>query len=148
MRAIEDLLKLSEHLYGALTENKIPETSKWYEFLLYYSFKGFLESSKRKYYLFKLILIFSGENDGQPVPEAKRKELMIEMGKKWKSSRNHINQLKEMLIKLEFGFTEINYLPDFFGEFRNHVGLLKNEDFNEALEEFRDFYLIFGFKYF
>jgi hypothetical protein len=73
---------------------------------------------------------------------------MQELGKKWQASRNHINHIKEMLIKLEFGFTEINYLPNFFGEFRGHVNKLNNEDFNDALEELHDFYLIFGFKYF
>lgn len=53
-----------------------------------------------------------------------------------------------MLIKLEFGFTEINYLHDFFVEFDNHVQRLRNEDFNEGLKEYNDLYLIFGFTYF
>jgi hypothetical protein len=39
-----------------------------------------------------------------------------------------------LLIKLEFGFTEINYLPDFFVEFDHHVARLKNEDYNEGLK--------------
>jgi hypothetical protein len=60
MRTIEDLLKLSEILYTALTTYGIPYSSEWYKSMLYYSFRGFLESSKRKYYLFKLILIFDG----------------------------------------------------------------------------------------
>lgn len=53
-----------------------------------------------------------------------------------------------MLIKLEFGFTEINYLPNFFGQFDAHINRLHNEDFNEGLKEYNDLFLIFGFKYF
>ena len=61
MRTIEELLKLSEVFYNALTRYKVPYTDKWYELLLYYTFKSFLENSKRKYYLFKLVLIFKEE---------------------------------------------------------------------------------------
>jgi hypothetical protein len=74
--------------------------------------------------------------------------LLRELGGKWRDARSHINHIKEMLIKLEFGFTEINYLPDFFVQFENHITRLRNEDFNEGLKEYNDLFLIFGFKYF
>ena len=69
--------------------------------MLYYSFKGFLESSKRKYYLFKLVLVFKYEDiNNEGVSEKHKEHLMEEMGKRWESTKNHINQMKEMLIKL------------------------------------------------
>jgi hypothetical protein len=127
----------------------VPYDSKWFYWLLYYTLKGFLESSRKKYYLFKLVLVFKERNNSvEPLPVADRADLFRELGVKWRDSRNHINHIKEMLIKLEFGFTEINYLPDFFVEFEHHVQRLRNEDFNEGLKEYNDLYLIFGFAYF
>lgn len=115
--------------------------------MLYYTLKGFLEDSKKKYYLFKLILVFDQEKN-EPLGEEQKKSLMKDLGAGWKESRNHINHIKETLIKLELGYTEINFQPDFFQNFYRHVDKLANEDFNEALKEFHDMYLIFGFSYF
>lgn len=57
-RAIEDLIKLADIVYNALLRYSVPFDSKWYYWLLYYTLKGFLESSQKKFYLFKLILVF------------------------------------------------------------------------------------------
>lgn len=67
--------------------------------MLYYTLKGFLESSRKKYYLFKLIIVFSEEHL-EPLTGKQKDELMQEMGVKWKDSRNQINHIKDMLIKL------------------------------------------------
>lgn len=75
MRTIEDLLKLSEIFYNALMRYKVAYTSKWYEWMLYYTFKSFLEASRKKYYLFKLVLIFHEEHPN-PVPVEKKKALL------------------------------------------------------------------------
>jgi hypothetical protein len=100
------LLKLAETFYNALIRYKVPHDSKWFYWLLYYTLKGFLESSKKKYYLFKLVLVFKESNNSvEPIAPIQRAELFKELCVKWKESRNHINHLKEMLIKLEIGFT-------------------------------------------
>lgn len=66
--------------------------------MLYYTLKGFLESNKKKYYLFKLIIVF---NERKEMGIKKEKsELFKELSVSWKLSRNHINHIKEMLIKL------------------------------------------------
>ena len=129
-----DLVRLSGILYRDLRKNKVAMTSRWYWYMLYYSFKGFLESSKRKHYLFKLVLIFQDEDGEEHLTDKEKEGLLVGMGKKWELT-SHVSQIEDMLIKLEFGHTEINYLPDFFGNFRKHVEDLANEDFNDALEE-------------
>lgn len=54
----------------------VPYDSKWFYWLLYYTLKGFLEDSKKKYYLFKLILVFKERNKSEEaISAAMRGEL-------------------------------------------------------------------------
>ena len=115
---------------------------------MYYTLKAFLESDpKKKYYLFKLIIIFN-ERPKRALTAPERKQLFERMWVKWRDAVNHINHIKEVLVKLEFGYTEINGLKDFFTEFEGHRLRHNNEDFNEGLKEFEDLYIAYGYDYF
>lgn len=53
-----------------------------------------------------------------------------------------------MLSKLEFGYTEISFLPDFFTNFDKHVKNLASEELDEGIAEFNLVLNIYGIRYF
>lgn len=75
-RKIEDLLKITEIMYYNIEKFKIPIELKWHEKMLYYTLKAFLEFHKKKFYLFKLVLV---ERDKNPTKKLSEKEKLILM---------------------------------------------------------------------
>ena len=53
-----------------------------------------------------------------------------------------------MLTKLEFGFVSINFEPDFFSHFWQHVRKLASEEFDEGLYEISLLLRVFGIGFF
>ena len=100
-RKIEDMLKISEYLWNGI-QNYCYDANcdQIMHHILYYCLKAYLESSPHKYYLLKLVMVLDEKMSKQMGGE----DSLWELRRLCREAKNHINCIKQMLSKLQFGY--------------------------------------------